>query len=56
MEKIIQIILPQIFQALLLLLGKYYWAFVLVIFVIGLFGLAKLVTATTELIKAWRSC
>jgi hypothetical protein len=56
MEKLIQVALPQIFQALLLLLGQYYWAFVLVVFVAGLFGIAKLVTAITELIKAWRSC
>jgi uncharacterized membrane protein len=56
MENLLQVVVPQILQALLLLLGKYYWAFVLAVFVVGLFGLAKLVTATAELIKVWRSC
>ncbi len=56
MEKLLQILVPQILQGLLLLLGQYYWAFVLVVFVVGLFGLAKVIAAAAELIKAWRSC
>jgi hypothetical protein len=49
-------ILPKILQILFLLLSHYYWAIILISVVVGLFALAKVINAVTELVKAWRAC
>lgn len=46
---------PQLGQFLLALLGHHYWLVILIIFVVALFGLAKLIAAVADLVKSWRT-